>query len=623
MTKRVASAAKAGAKFVGKLALGPFILKLKALLRPMLQHALRYALGRLPVPLQPIARTLASKLGVPLSESPELDVVPPLDVPDLQEAFDERVADLLFATSGAEQNLEVSRAAAAYERGDGHALADLDAARQRLVSQFARLEEGDDPEPAIAEFLPAVLPLLKIGTTLLGGRSRLVDTISKLLVPLVTQFIGGSQAKALSRALVDAGLKLVNLEIPARGEVSPVHDALAGVVEDTIRRVGDFPEYVLDDREMFEAFAVEAFEQAARVGLPPFLAPDTYLRRPDLRETTGLKGVWIKKPAHGPVRYRKFSCTPRARITPQKAAALQAAGGQRLADVLEEQFGLAPGAEVEADVHLFESVLGSSLPDIARLERDTPGLGTADPVARQQLHPLTPAAAGLLLEEPALGVDTPDGGFEERRWVEPGERFYYLEIPGVRPITVPSERGAVKLPRLSRVRIVLDFPAREIRVGLYLGEARAQRVAQALRDAHTGRGLMVLRDVLDRGLRTALRPTGSSRIKIVHEAIAPAAASGRALGRLPALVLDQLRDRLREWLLTALARFVKAGVPRMIETVSAADEGLTFVMTIPYPAGLDALRQVLKGRLPSIATLRLPEGTPDVRVDVKPGFAHV
>ena len=65
------------------------------------------------------------------------------------------------------------------------------------------------------------------------------------------------------------------------------------------------------------------------------------------------------------------------------------------------ELGVAPGEEVDATVHLYESIPGTHLPDIARYESNTAGLGGAD--GYEQLHPLTRDAAGLLMGEPDLG----------------------------------------------------------------------------------------------------------------------------------------------------------------------------------------------------------------------------
>jgi hypothetical protein len=39
--------------------------------------------------------------------------------------------------------------------------------------------------------------------------------------------------------------------------------SVAGTVEDTVNRVGSLSDYILDNQELLEGFALEAFERAA------------------------------------------------------------------------------------------------------------------------------------------------------------------------------------------------------------------------------------------------------------------------------------------------------------------------------------------------------------------------
>src|SRR5574341_934906 len=93
-----------------------------------------------------------------------------------------------------------------------------------------------------------------------------------------------------------------------------------------------------------------------------------------------------------------------------------------------------------------------------------PGLGSPAQVAWSQLHPLTPEAAGALLGELGLGRNVPDRFVQDRNLIEVGQRFYYLEIEGVRPIVHPRQR----MRRSSRVYVKIDCPGNRIGVALYL-----------------------------------------------------------------------------------------------------------------------------------------------------------
>ena len=69
----------------------------------------------------------------------------------------------------------------------------------------------------------------------------------------------------------------------------------------------------------------------------------------------------------GPKRYKKFTRVIRTRITPHSAMTITTFGEAPLAQYLQEQLGLEPGEELEAHVHLYESLPGTLLGEVARL----------------------------------------------------------------------------------------------------------------------------------------------------------------------------------------------------------------------------------------------------------------
>jgi len=111
----------------------------------------------------------------------------------------------------------------------------------------------------------------------------------------------------LSKAIVDAGLRLMMLEATPEDESRAAASAVTATVEETVRRVAAAPDYVLDDQELLEGFALEAFEQAAAANLPAVLPEETYRKRPNLGEARRLRGVWVMMPRGRRKRYKKFS----------------------------------------------------------------------------------------------------------------------------------------------------------------------------------------------------------------------------------------------------------------------------------------------------------------------------
>ena len=57
--------------------------------------------------------------------------------------------------------------------------------------------------------------------------------------------------------------------------------------------------------------------------------------------------------------------------------------GVPLSDYLQDQLGVPEGAEVEAEVYLYEALPGTTVADIARSETETPSLGGSDETDRR------------------------------------------------------------------------------------------------------------------------------------------------------------------------------------------------------------------------------------------------
>jgi hypothetical protein len=626
LKKAFKKVAKVAAKFSP---IGLILGKLKALIKPLLKRVIQTAIGKLPAHLQPIASKLAERLpflkkpagsGGSVSEpaAPESEPAEPSEVAEIQYEFNQHVANLLFAHTEVEQDLEVAKALTEQQVPNTYPLAELDRARDHFVENLRHLKEGEDPTPHLENFIPAILPALRIGMKLIG-RKKVVNFLAKFLGKLVQKFIGPQYAPALSQAIVDAGLRLIQLEATHEDEARAAASAVAATIEETVRRAAAAPEYILEDQELFEGFALEAFEQAAAANLPPVLPEETYRKRPDLAEARKLRGTWIMMPRGRRKRYKKFSRRIPTRLSPHKASALETFEGFPLAEFLEEQMGMAPGEELEAFVHLYEAIPGTRLSDIARQEEHTAGLGSAN--GHEQLHPLTREAATLLLGEPELGRTADARSVSDPHAPLVGQRFYYLEIPGKRPLTIPGPAGRAKGRRRTKVRLILDFPKNEMRVYLFLSEIRAQELAVKLRQhAHIGAVTARLRGFVERGLRRAL--TGAhGRLKIVHEAVTPNQWSG-ALQRLPALVPQVLLGHLTEWVVKGLSDHLKQRTEAFIQAAEDTADGVTLVITLGNPPGFPQLRQALKGKGLSLDSLKMSDGVPTVKIKITPGYAH-
>jgi len=608
--------AKNTASAVARWGLVPILNKLLVFVRPMIKAVVERAIKKLPRQLQPMAMMLRDKLPF-LKELEEGEGTVPEtaatnEVAEIQNEFNQRVANLLFAQTEAEQDLEVARAVDQRGAPDAYPVAELERARERLVDGLEQLKDGEDPTPQVENFIPALLPVLKVGLRL-AGRQRVVAFLAGFLGKLIQKFVGPQYAPPLSKAIVDAGLRLLQLEAATQSESRPAASAVAFAVEETVRRVAALPDYVLDNQELLEGAALEAFEQAAAANLPPVLPEDTYRKRPELREHR--RGFWYRCGR----RYKKrLGPSLATRISPYKVASLETFDGGTVGEALEEQYALAPGEELEGEVHLYEALPGMRLADIVRGEQVIAKVDGEDGYG--QLHPLTRDAAALLLDQPELGRDA-EGGTGDPTVPQVGQRFYYLDLPGKRPLMVPAPGGRRHVRRRSHSRLVFHFPRNEIVARLYLSELRAQEIAVKLRQhGHLGVVMERLRHFVDRGVNRAFA-ANLGQLKIVHGAVIPGRPMN-ALSRLPSVVLQQLRGRVTEWVVKGLADHLQRHAQEFIRAAEDTADGVTLVVRLENPPGFRELGDALTGRGVSLATLRVPEGEPTVRLSVHPGHRH-
>ncbi|HWH13370.1 MAG TPA: hypothetical protein VNT51_01390 [Miltoncostaeaceae bacterium] len=594
--------------------LGPVLEGLKRLVRPLLERVLRFAMDRLPAGLRPVAQRVARVLLRETEEeaSEELAHEAAVSLEDMEAQMDERLAELLLLPAAEEQEAAVTEALTPAAQPETAAVPELDAARARLIERLSGLERGQDPRPALEEFIPAViaaLPAIRAGLKLgidAIGRPRVVDFLAGHLATLVERYIGREAAVPLARAIVDTGLRLA---VGEEGEDSRTlaAEALATTVEDTVRRVASLPGDAFTDATRLEAETLEAFNEAAARNVPASLL------RPDLPqlEVSGPAGTWVLMPRPRRPRfyYKKYTRVFDVTLTPQIARSVTSFGGTSL-----EAFLRARGVTslpVRARVHLYEALPGTWLSRIALHERRVPGLGSRARTAWSQLHPLTPAAAGLLLQEPGLGTAVGPHHLAVRDRVAVGQRFYYLELSGVRAATVRP--GAA--PRPSEVNITFDLRSAvaAVRVGVYLSETDAQAVAARLRQRDARGALTLGRRSWDAALRSVFSTRALNHIHVLSEAESEEqfAAVARGLAG-PArhllsvagdAVISWIVERLLDTLASATSRYFQERAREFVDAADAPADGLTILVVIPAPSMVSVVRDVLQGRSPSAAAL--------------------
>ena len=651
LTKYAVKAAKAGIGALSKfMPIGIILRKLAVLVRPLLARVLKFALNKLPVEYREPARVVARKLfGVAAGESldeyededEDLDSAESLmaedslesdeqpataDVRQIQEAFDAEAAGLLFAPSEQEQDLFLAEAGTSSSRSSSSSLGDLDDARERFVDGMGRLEEGADPTPLVENFLPAILPALRLWLKI-AGRPRVVRFLAQYLGRLIAPYVGPTVTPGLSRAIVDAGLRSMTLEAELDQYEAPLSlasESFASLVEDTVTRVAQLDEEDLAEEGLLEEAAYAAFHESAAANFPAaVLSPEN-----EYLQAERAPGTWVAMPRRGPKRYRKYSRVFNVLIHPSAARAIQTFGGRPLSAFIKD--GLGRNGPIRARIHLYQATPGSSIARIARSERNVAGLGSGDRRARSRLHPLTPMAAAALVGEPGLGREVSESYADGSGPLAIGQRLYYLEVPGatVAPVAAGAAAGSPRRP--SDASAVIDPAGGEVKATIYVSEADSQAIAARLRRREPlGASLAALRRVYGPAIGTSLGAGRGPRVRFASEnedspetedlvrrpmrpMMRPALATrARALGARPRPRRFRRRLLVR-WIGRALARELDRIRDEFLKATDAPADGVTIKLSL-RPADLRSLLSR------SISARAAGSGPGQVRVEIAPG----
>jgi hypothetical protein len=417
----------------------------------------------------------------------------------------------------------------------------------------------------------------------------------------------------------------MNLEMSESDEAELASSAVASTVEEMVSRVASLPDYVLDNQELLEGYALEAFEQAAAANLPAVFSESTYRKRPELLEG-GVNAAWVMLPLRGRKRYKRCSQVFTVRISPYMANEVESFEGAPLSEYLQDLLSVPEGGEVDAQVHLYETLPGTTLGDIARAERAVMGPGLSDEVNASQLHPLTPQAAAVLLGKPGLGRLSPaasPGGS-----LAAGQRLFHLAIPGKRPLFASGSghHHRAHLRRLLHVRIRLDAQQDQVRTCVFFSEATAQKLAVRLRQStNLGQLAAGFQRAIASRLKRIFSGDADCRLRLIHAGQRPGQSAGAALNNLPTGASQAFASQLQGWLVQGFAEFVKTQGARFVAATENADDGVSLSFTIEHPPGLKELAQAMveHGRPGAVAVPAAASTRPTVRVDVFPGHRCV
>jgi len=624
--------AKAAVSKVGKfLPHGIILNRLKGLVRPLLERVLKFAIDKLPVSLRPIAGQLAKRfLGLaPKSEAEatlERDEETVAAPAMIQAELDARFAGYLLQGDDFERDMVVQQWDVDRETPIGDPVRELERSRAEFAHRVTRIDDSQAAAPVVEQFVPAILAALKVGIGIIG-RPRVVNFLADLVAKLIAKYIGQQQSVALSRALVDAGLRAVSLEAEEEGEPMVAGYALASTVEDTINRlVQTAPEAAWESEELLEAYTREAFVEAASAHFPDPLI------REDLHEAAHTSGAWIALPVGTPRKqYKKYSRIVEVTITPQTAGAVKTFGGLTLASFLKDRLGVAADKAIHGRAHLYEAIPGTRLSLISLHEKRVPGLGTALRGGWSLFHPLTPEAGGLLMSEPGLGRPVSPAFLAQRGRAAVGQRFYYLEIPGARVrMTAPTPGKPARPARSTQIRVVLDFPKRQVRLLLFYGEAEAQELVKRFRQRLPVPALLAaLKAQHDVSLGRILGGGPTRAFRVIHEAAPTEELVSPLLGPALRVAAKPLSEALLRSMLEVLKREVQTRYDRFVaefeRAVKDEADGVTLAIIFQAPPLLDPLRRLFSrsglAAAPGVIAALARKTISDYTIQIRPGFA--
>lgn len=622
--KRAVRKVKKAAKKVGRAAkkiAGRVWNKLKRVAKSLLKRVIKVAINRLPEALQPVARKLAKRFIKEVEEEIYMFKGVPQpgssNITQIQKEFDVQLAHLVLTEDEAEQERAVTEYELIAEKMTEDPQANLDRARMHFVQRINELEEGEDATPAVEEFIPAVLAGLKLGIRIVGRR-RVVNFLAKYIAKLIRRWVGKKWATPLARAIVDLGLRLARLET-VEEETTLAGEAVAATVEETIRRVAELDDYLLDNEDLLEAFVVEAFEAAASSNLPPVLSEQVYRKRPQLRQSSRLRGVWVLHPRRGHRRrYKKFTRVIKREITPHMAEMVRTWRGRPLATYFKRRYGIY-GRPVQVRIHAYEAIPGTALALIGEYEPDVQGVELA---TAESFHPLTEEAAGVLLDEPGLGREVGAEFLAEPYHTTIGQRFYYLEVLD-EPEMMEMFTAQNGTKRCCETHLVLDFVRRQVRVSIFIDEEDAQELAQKIqRGIRPSILVSNLRATYARGIQRAFSTGADHQTTIIHGAVMPMQLTSDLLIWIPPAFLSEFQRKLTEAVDQGILAEIPKANSRFVAAAQSPSLGMTLVFYLNNPPGLSTLGQLFAGEATQLRQLWQDVASPEITVEIKAGYWH-
>jgi hypothetical protein len=173
------------------------------------------------------------------------------------------------------------------------------------------------------------------------------------------------------------------------------------------------------------------------------------------------------------------------------------------------------------------------------------------------------------------------------------------------------------------MNVVLDAVRDQLRVGVFLSEVKAQKLAMRLRQhAHIGSLAASFHRFTAKRLAARLRGHRPRRLRIIHPRITSPQDREAAVQRLAAMMPPQFISKVQEWVVGGFTESLKSQSARFLEAADQPADGVTLVVTVEQPAGLKEICAALAGNGPGIDRIAdaVAKGSaPRVTVDFFPG----
>jgi hypothetical protein len=628
--KNIASSViKKGIDVAKKVATAPLqaiLSKIKPLIRPMLKSLLKKGIGMLPEKYRGLAQKALGSLGLDGEVQSEAsgeellrsEVLGTYETEAeghdiLHEGFDLELEgdslDELYGVAETERDFDrqvfsiadaeihgISYDGFTYESPEYEEMTNieseivsLDRARNEFVSGLT--SDSPDIQKLTQDFVPAILPALKMGIQLVG-RPKVVDFLANLVARLLQRVVEKNAATPLSKALVDAGLRIVNLEVPEPVTKEQYLASIAtNIVTETVDRVSRLPVTILDgEDEVVQSFIQDAILRSTVNNVPSPLLNEVFIADRELPAEL----TWIPR---NDGKYKVLSKKYTITLDPSMAASLRTwKRGEKLVDLLRKYQGWDGKTPVQAVVHIFEATPATR---ISMMAKDY--LGGFSRRQTRQIIPLGRNAATLLFKEPRLATPRPSRG------VMAGRRFYLVQITkepsttGSMPVAQSSSVSGYTAEQPNNIDLKLVSP-NSLELKVYLNESTAQRIKRL-------GGNMVAVE-LYKEIESLVLPTGSNKMNALISAF-----------NIPRAATKEIVSLLVGWIAKNLKTNLAGIVARFSEVTERPEQGVTIAINVELPSEFSTQIATLNSGTIGAFVSKFLSASPKVKVDIAPGYS--